>query len=291
MRSVVITGCAGGLGLQAALAFARAGDTVFATVRDLARAGPLRVAAKSEGLKLHIDQLDVARPERFAAYLDEVVVRAGRLDVLVNNAGRLPVGAFEDIDEAELRQVMEVNFFGPVLLTRAALPIMRRQGGGYVIMVSSLSGIAGKAGDSAYTASKFALEGLTESLRHEVMRWDIKTALVEPAQYATDMFRTTASGDQGCCAPDSPYQPLIRAQQESLRRVLDQGRDPRLVGDLLVEISRSNGTQFRWAADEVAERVRAMMWAQDDAARDAFLRGVADIDWWIEGADAPPGAN
>ena len=127
----------------------------------------------------------------FEPYLASVVERAGRLDVLVNNAGVLPVGAFEDQSEADLRAVMEANFFGPALLTRAALPIMRGQLGGYVIMVSSLSGIAGKAGDSPYTASKFALEGLTESLRHEVARWNIKTAPVGRVGTTRDVVHAT----------------------------------------------------------------------------------------------------
>jgi NAD(P)-dependent dehydrogenase (short-subunit alcohol dehydrogenase family) len=284
MANVLITGCGSGLGLEAALAFARAGDTVFATVRDLGRADMLSAAAAAEGLELNIDELDVARPERFEAVLADVQRRAGRLDVLVNNAGRLPVGAFEDIDEAELRRVMEVNFFGPALLTRSALPMMRRQGAGYVIMVSSLSGLAGRAGDTAYAASKFALEGLTEALRHEVMRWNIKTALVEPGSYATGMFRAAPAGG---CTPGSPYLPLIQAQQATLQRNLGQAGDPRHVGELLVEISRSDGRRFRWAADALAERVRMQMWAQDDAERDAFLRAAADVDWWIAGRDAP----
>lgn len=286
-KVVLITGCSSGLGLQAALAFARAGDEVFATVRDPASALELRAAARNAGVAPHIEKLDVSRPDGFAAYVDSVVARAGRLDVLLNNAGVLPVGAFEDLAEAELRAVMEVNFFAPALLTRAVLPVMRRQRDGYIINVSSLSGIAGKAGDAAYTASKFALEGLTEAIRHEVARWSIRTALVEPAQYATRMFRITADGALGSCAADSPYAPLIRAQQAQLRAVLDEGRDPALLGELLVQISRSDGRQFRWAADEVAERVRGRLWALDDGERDAFLRQVAAIDWWIEGANAP----
>jgi NAD(P)-dependent dehydrogenase (short-subunit alcohol dehydrogenase family) len=290
-RTVVITGCSSGLGLNAAIAFAKGGDRVFATVRNLAGAPGLRAAARKAGVSVDIEPLDVTNPKSFDPFVCSVLGRTGRLDVLVNNAGVLPVGAFEDQSEADLRRVMETNFFGPALLTKAVLPVMRGQLGGYVIMVSSLSGIAGKAGDAAYTASKFALEGLTEAMRHEVARWNIRTALVEPAQYATNMFRVTAGGSLGACAPDSPYAPLIRAQQAQLRKVLGQGRDAALIGDLLVKISRSDGTQFRWAADEVAERVRSLMWAQSDSERDGFLRQVGDVDWWVEGADAPPTAS
>ena len=285
-RTVLVTGCSSGLGLHTAIAFAKAGDRVFATVRDAAGASGLNAAARSAGVSLDIAALDVTRPESFGPFVRSVVARTGRLDVLVNNAGMLTVGAFEDHGEADLRRVMETNFFGPALLTRTVLPVMRRQRDGCVIMVSSLSGIAGRAGDAPYTASKFALEGLTEALRHEVARWNIRTALVEPGRYPTNMFRATAGGDLGACGVDSPYAPLIRSQQAQLRRQLGEGSDPSRFGDLLVEISRSDGTRFRWG-DELAERVRSRMWAQGDRERDAFLRQIGDVDWWIAGADAP----
>jgi NAD(P)-dependent dehydrogenase (short-subunit alcohol dehydrogenase family) len=154
-------------------------------------------------------------------------------------------------------------------------------------MISSLSGIAAKAGDSAYSASKFAIEGLTEAMRHEVARWNIKTALVEPGQYATNMFRVTEAGELGYCTAESAYYSLIKSQQEQLRNHLPSGRNPKILGDLLVEISRSDGRRFRWPADDVALRVAKTMWAQDDAQRDRFLRDAAEIDWWISGDDAP----
>ncbi len=286
MRTVVITGCSSGFGLAAAKAFTRAGDVVYATVRDRSRADKLTAAAK-EFDKIRIAELDVCKPATFPAFVDSVIASTGQIDVLVNNAGMLPVGAFEDIDEALLRQVMETNFFGAALLTKAVLPHMRARKSGYVIMISSLSGLAAKAGDSAYSASKFALEGLTEAMRHEVLRWNIKTALVEPAQYATDMFRATASGGVGACGPKSPYYPLIGKQQEELRANLSKGKDPAILAELLVEISKSDGSRFRWPADEIAVRVSKAMLAQDDATRDRFLRNVGDVDWWISGAEQP----
>lgn len=289
MNTVVITGCSGGIGLEAALAFARAGDRVHATMRDTARAGALRSAAATEQLDIPVHALDVTRPDTFAAFVQDIVRSDGRIDVLVNNAGVLPVGAFEDIDESGLRAAMECNFFGPALLTRSVLPQMRAQRSGCIVMISSLSGMAAKAGDAAYSASKFALEGLTEAMRHEVMRWNIRTALVHPAQYNTGMFRTTAQDAPGACGPESPYYPLIQSQQRQLRAALPKGRDPRILGELLVRISRAEGNRFRWPADEVAERVAGKLFALSDAERDRFLRDVAGVDWWIEGAAAPAG--
>ena len=284
MNVVLITGCSSGIGLEAALAFARAGDCVYASMRDVSKAENLTEAADREGLTLNILGLDVTRSETFPKIIERIVDEAGRLDILVNNAGLLPLGAFEDIPESEFRHVMETNFFGSALLTRAALPFMRQQNNGYIIMISSLSGMASKAGDCVYAASKFALEGLTEGLRQEISRWNIKTALVEPGQYATQMFRgvNTTRSD-----PDSPYYPLTSRQIEDLSKQTGAGYPPQNLAELLVRISRSDGTRLRWPADDVAERVMTTVFAQDDAERQTFLRDVANVDWWINGKDQP----
>ena len=159
MSIVLITGCSSGFGLASALAFARAGDTVYASMRDPARGGALREAAQREALDISVVALDVTHPAAIAPCVNEIIKETGRLDVLVNNAGVLRPGAFEDLSDETLREVIDTNFFGPMRLTRAVLPQMRAQRGGYIIMISSLSGIAGLPGDVAYTASKFAIEG------------------------------------------------------------------------------------------------------------------------------------
>ncbi len=290
MQVVLITGCSGGIGLRATLAFARAGYRVIATVRDSSHATALREALATESLDARIETLDVARSDTFAPFVYQLLAREGRLDVLVNNAAVLPVGAAEDLDEGAWRAVMETNFFGPLLLTRAVLPVMRRQRAGCIIMLSSLSGMAARAGDAPYSASKFALEGFTESLRNEVARWNIRTALVHAAHYATGMFRTTAAGGLGYCTPDSPYAPLIERQQRDLRETLSEGRDPSELAALLVHIAGADGSRFRWAADALAERVAQTVFAQDDAERQAFLREVAGVGWWVDG-DVPPAGD
>lgn len=158
-------------------------------------------------------------------------------------------------------------------------------------MVSSLSGFAAKAGDAVYSASKFALEGLTEGMRHEILRWNIKTALVEPAQYATEIFRSVTANNTGEINHRSPYRALVQSQRNDLINTLPGALNPQTLGDLLVEISRSDGARFRWTPDEVSDRVRNIVFAQSDAERDQFLRSVADIDWWIEGRNKPDTAG
>lgn len=282
MKIVLVTGCSSGIGLETALAFAEAGDRVIATVRDPARAGALTSGAASRGVQIEIAKLDVTRSEGFAGFVADLIARHDRIDILVNNAGVLPVGAFEDIGEAELRMVMETNFFGAALLTKAVLPHMRAQGSGHVVMVSSLSGLAGRAGDAAYAASKFALEGLSEALRQEVARWGIRVALVEPAGFATGLF------DRGASVPDSPYAALIAAQQADLRHSLtEKGFDPADLGRLIVAITRTDSPQLRWPADPVAARALGALLAGDDASRRRFLDDVAGVEWWMAGRDGP----
>ncbi|MDX1404062.1 MAG: SDR family oxidoreductase [Woeseiaceae bacterium] len=288
MTVAVITGSNSGFGLHGALAFARHGAVVYASMRDTSRGTELRRIASEESLDIRIRTLDVTKPASFASFIDEVVAEAGRIDVLVNNAGVLKPGALEDLSEATLRLVLETNLVAPLLLSKAVLPQMRKQQDGCIIMISSLSGLAGLPGDVAYTASKFGLEGATEALRHEVDRWGIKLALIEPGMYATGMFNTSKGGllPDGYPA-DSPYRAFVEQRLRALQERLPEANDPAPVGALMVEIAQSDSKQFRWPADPLAEKVLATMLAQDDASRDAFLRDVGASDWWSNGEDAP----
>jgi NAD(P)-dependent dehydrogenase (short-subunit alcohol dehydrogenase family) len=290
MAIVVLTGCSSGFGLEGALAFARRGDGVYATMRDPDKAGDLLEAATRENLELNVRALDVTKPDSFADFVDSVVAESGSIDVLVNNAGILRAGAFEDLTEQAFRDVLETNYVGPMLLAKAVLPQMRSQNSGYIINISSLSGIAGLAGDVAYTGSKFAIEGATEALRHEVDRWGIKVALVQAALYATNIF--TPSLPEEAVLPadypqDSPYRSLVEVRLNDVREKMADALHPRIVGKLLVRIAESDGSKLRWPADDLSKMVLSKMHGQDDLERDAFLRGAAGIDWWSEGSEAP----
>ncbi len=283
MSVVVITGCSSGIGLEAALAFARNGDTVYATMRDVSRGTKLQSTADAEGLDIQIAALDLTRADDFPEIIGGISDASGHIDVLVNNAGINLVGALEDLDEDELRAIFETNLIGPLLLTRAVLPGMRAQRSGYIIMMSSLSGIAGLPGDVAYTASKFGLEGATEALRHEVDRWGIHVALVQAGMYSTGMFGYERSPDSALPAsypPDSPYQQLIDARMTDIRSRIADASHPRNVGELFVRIANSDGNQLRWPADEISEQVLDAVFAHSDQERDEYLRKIADSEWW-----------
>lgn len=290
MSVVVITGANGGIGLAAVRAFARRGNTVIAAARKPEQAGALQDLANDPDSNVHLQALEITATDRFARFVEQVVQHHGRIDVLVNNAGMHRAGALEDVDEAILHKVMAVNCLGPLLLSKAVLPVMRNQRSGLIIMMSSLSGIAGLPGDVPYTASKFALEGAAEALRLEVARWGIRVALVQGGLYATGIMDANLPPDAQLphhYPAQSPYRPLVAWQLAQLRQRLPEAFDPAGVAELFVEIAQGESSQLRWPADEVAQRVLDTMLGQTDAERRAFLEQVAEVDWWLQGHSEP----
>lgn len=183
-----ITGTSSGFGRALADAALDRGDRVVATARD---PGQLHDLAVDDGV--HVIALDVTDPEQRLNAVDQAVQKVGRIDVLVNNAGRTQVGAVEETTEDELRSLFELHFFAPVALTRAVLPHMRAQGGGAIVQMSSVGGQITAPGFGAYCATKFALEGITQALHDEVAPLGIRTVIVEPGAFRTGLFRPDAA--------------------------------------------------------------------------------------------------
>ena len=183
-RVWMITGTSSGFGRAIADAVLARGDRLMATAR---RAEALADLADHE--RAHVAALDVTDPGAREAAVAEAIERFGRIDVLVNNAGRTQVGAVEETTDEELRFLFELHFFAPAALTRAVLPHMRRQGSGAIVQMSSVGGQVTAPGFGAYCATKFALEGLTETLRDEVAGFGIHTLIVEPGAFRTGLFR------------------------------------------------------------------------------------------------------
>jgi NAD(P)-dependent dehydrogenase (short-subunit alcohol dehydrogenase family) len=187
-RVWLITGASSGFGRAIAEAALERGDVVAATSRNKDALSDL---AREEGV--HPVSLDVTDAAQREAAVAETLERFGRLDVLVNNAGRTQVGAVEETTDEEFRALFDLHFFGPAALTRAVLPQMRRQGSGAIVQMSSVGGQVTAPGFSAYCATKFALEGLTETLRDEVAGFGIRTLIVEPGAFRTGLFRPGAA--------------------------------------------------------------------------------------------------
>jgi NAD(P)-dependent dehydrogenase (short-subunit alcohol dehydrogenase family) len=185
-RVWLITGASSGFGRAITQAALDRGDSVAAGVRTTNAFGGL-----PDGV--HPVALDVTAADQREAAVAETLERFGRVDVLVNNAGRTQVGAVEETTEDELRALFELHFFAPVALTRLVLPHMRRQGGGAIVQMSSVGGQTTAPGFGAYCATKFALEGLTETLHDEVAAFGIRTLIVEPGAFRTGLFRPGAA--------------------------------------------------------------------------------------------------
>jgi NAD(P)-dependent dehydrogenase (short-subunit alcohol dehydrogenase family) len=183
-----ITGASSGFGQAIAEAALARGDSVVATARRLDALGDL---ARHE--RVHPLRLDVTDAAQGDEAIAEALERFGRIDVLVNNAGRTQVGAVEETSDEELRDLFELHFFAPAALTRAFLPIMRMQRGGVIVQMSSVGGQVTAPGFGTYCATKFALEGLTETLRDEVAAFGIRTLIVEPGAFRTGLFRPDAA--------------------------------------------------------------------------------------------------
>ncbi|CAB4910853.1 MAG: SDR family NAD(P)-dependent oxidoreductase [Actinobacteria bacterium] len=182
MKVWFITGTSRGFGKIWTQAALERGDKVVATARDLAPLDDLVAKFGDSILPLKLDVTDKAAVE---AAVQQAHDHFGRLDVIVNNAGYGHMGYFEELTEAEIRAQFETNVFGPIWVTQAALPILRAQGSGHIIQVSSLSGLTASGGMGLYSGSKWALEGMTEALSQEVRKFGIKVTLIEPGGYAT----------------------------------------------------------------------------------------------------------
>src|SRR5437763_2003691 len=180
----LVTGAARGLGTDIAKAALSAGHAVVATGRDVARvAAALGASENLLSVKLDVTSLDDAK-----AAVADTLARFGRLDVVVNNAGNFYAGFFEELSPQQVRSQLETLLFGPMNVTRAALPVMRKQRAGLVVTISSTAGISGLAFCTAYAAAKFGVEGWMESLAPEVRQFGIRTMLVEPGFFRTELL-------------------------------------------------------------------------------------------------------
>ena len=247
---ILITGCSSGFGLLTAVALAAKGNIVYATMRDTSRQNDLLTAATKHGCHVIVRPLDVTKPNEIKNVVDEIVTTHRRIDVLINNAGYGLGGFFEDLTEEEIRAQMETNFFGVQAVTRAVIPIMRHYKQGKIINISSIAGLCGTPSLGAYNASKWALEGFSESLYHELSLFGIKVVLVEPGSYPTKIFTDNAKYAQNFNNPQSPYYQLsqqLRAFVLKSKQIAV--KDPWEVVWLIERIVRMKNPKLRYISD------------------------------------------
>jgi NAD(P)-dependent dehydrogenase (short-subunit alcohol dehydrogenase family) len=245
-KIAIITGSSSGFGLLTSVELAKAGFRVVATMRDLGRREKLDTAAGEAGVAAKIDvrALDVTQIDAIPGLVENVVQDYGRIDVLVNNAGFVVAGFAEDIKLEELRMQFETNFFGTVAMTKAVLPVMRKQSSGHIIQVSSVGGMLGTLSLSSYSASKHALEGWSESLRVELNPLGIKVVLIEPGAFATDIWtRGVVMGKEVVkqTSPNHQRSLRMRATVQNLPKA-----DPAVVAKKIVAIAQDPNPRLRY---------------------------------------------
>jgi NAD(P)-dependent dehydrogenase (short-subunit alcohol dehydrogenase family) len=245
----LITGAGRGLGAYITKAALAAGHAVVATGRDV----PKVAAAVGNHDNLLIIKLDVTRPQDAQKAVEAAVAKFGGIDILVNNAGNFFAGFFEELDPEQVRNQIETLLFGPMNVTRAALPVMRKQRSGLVLTISSTAGIAGQMFCTAYAAAKFGIEGWMESLTPEIAPFGIRTMLVEPGFFRTELLTNDST---------TYAQPAIDDYAERTKEIVaawksmdgKQGGDPAKLADALVKLIALKEPPTRFAAGADAVR-------------------------------------
>lgn len=281
MGTILITGASRGIGAHLAQRLAASGHTVYAGMR---RPGNAPVAAPeptgSQPGEIRPVALDVTAPESVAAAVARIDAETDGVDLLVNNAGVAWFAPAEEMSERVLRETLETNFFGAVSCAQAVLPRMRERGQGCIVTVSSIAAAFGLPLESAYCASKSAVEAFSESLRHEVARFGIRVAVVEPGITAGGLS-TSIADPQAPAA--SPYEPLITHTFAFYDAAQSELESPDLIVDAIRSIWDDPDPPFRHRLGRYAAMIEALERA-GEAEASAGLRDALGIGWWCGGA-------
>jgi NAD(P)-dependent dehydrogenase (short-subunit alcohol dehydrogenase family) len=272
----VVTGSSAGIGLTTSLALARNGYFTYATMRNLAKRDSIQSIAEKQHLPVRIVQLDVTDENSVKNAIQSIISASGRIDLLVNNAGYGLTGAFEDIGIDEIKALYEANVFGVIRVTQTVLPIMRKQRSGRIINISSGAGRIGYPGGSAYVSSKFALEGLSESMAFEVEQFGIKTVLVEPGFVRTN-FADNIVIARKAQEPNSPYSQMMQMMSSNRDRMFENASDADLVAAVVVEAATTKEPNLRYlAGKDVQQMVAAKKSMSDEEFHKMVKQGTMD---------------
>ena len=244
-KVVIVTGASGGIGKACASYLAANGYRVYGTSRSTSEEG-------ADYGPVHMVKMDITDPESISKAVGLIMGREGRIDALINNAGFHVVGPLECLPIGEIESCWRTNCLGAIQACREVLPIMRNQGSGHIVNISSVGGVVGLAFQGAYSSSKFALEGMTESLRAEVRRFGIRVSLVEPSDIRHQD-----------CRSDSP---VSREYEESFNRVMkiawadeEKGYPPERIGPLIQRILNKRNPRARYTFGQAFQRAVPML--------------------------------
>src|SRR5918911_386709 len=252
-KVAVVTGSSTGIGYETSLILARNGFLTYATMRNLNKSQNLKSTATKENLPIRIKYLDVTDDASVKDAIQAISSETGQVDVLVNNAGYGLNGAFEDLAMDEIKSQYETNVFGLIRTTQAVLPIMRRQKSGTIVNISSGAGRFGFPGGSAYVSTKFAVEGLSESMSYELEPFGIKVVIVEPGVIRTN-FGNGLVVPRKSQDPNSPYSQMMQKIANSFQELMKNSSSPDLVANVVLKAVKDENPNLRYLAGNDVEQ-------------------------------------
>jgi NAD(P)-dependent dehydrogenase (short-subunit alcohol dehydrogenase family) len=277
----VVTGSSSGIGFETALLLARSGFHTYATMRNLEKSKNITEIANTEKLPLQVVQLDVDDDRSVKNAINKIVAAAEnkRIDVLVNNAGYGLFGSLEDTLIEEIKAQFETNFFGVIRVTQQVLPVMRKQNsGGTIVNVSSVGGRIGVPVLSAYQSTKFALEGLSESLSYELEPFRISVVIIEPGFIRTNIINSSTSAEKAL-DPKSPYFPLMQKVKNHFKSMMENASSsspPEEVAKVILQAITSENPQLRYTVgNDAATIIQARMNMPDKEFRKMVIQNFS----------------
>ena len=270
-KIAVVTGSSSGIGLETALHLAKNGFKTYATMRNTNKSDEIKQRSQSENLPIEILQLDVTDDASVTNAINSIVEKEGQINVLVNNAGYAILGSVEDISPEELRDQFETNVFGVYRTTAAVLPTMRRQKNGRIITIGSIAGFTGMPIASAYVASKFAIEGFTESLRHEVSPFGIHASVIEPGVIKTHIMKGGPVAKKSM--ENSTYSEITQAIGKTMGEMMEnQSSPPSVVAEAVLVAATTENPETRYTAGEDAKMIQQARKTKSDQEFEDFIR-------------------
>jgi NAD(P)-dependent dehydrogenase (short-subunit alcohol dehydrogenase family) len=274
-KVAVITGSSSGIGLETSLTLARNGFLTYATARSLKKGAIINtLATDKEKLPIKVVQLDVTDNQSVNNAIQTIVSETGRIDILVNNAGYGLGGALEDLSIEEIKNLYETNVFGLIRVTQIVLPIMRKQQSGIIVNMSSGAGLFGYPGGSAYVSTKFAVEGLSESMSYELEPFGIKVVLIEPGFIRTNFANAMVIAKKAQ-DPSSPYSQMMQRIAANSSKMAMNGSSVDVVAKVILEAVTSKNPNLRYLAGKDVETWAANKKTMSDTEFYNMIKNVA----------------
>jgi NAD(P)-dependent dehydrogenase (short-subunit alcohol dehydrogenase family) len=272
-KVALVTGSSSGMGFTTAVMLARAGIHTYASMRNLKKSKTITDLANKENLPLQVIQLDVNDDESVKDAIAKIVTEKDRIDVLVNNAGYGLFGSIEDVSIEEMKAQFETNFFGVMRVTQLVLPIMRKQKSGTIVNVSSVGGRISLPVLSAYNSTKFALEGLSESMSYELEPFGIKVVIIEPGVIRTNIMNSSIFAKKAQ-DPKSPYFSLIQKVESNFKSMMEnKSSPPEEVAKVILGALTSKNPQLRYTVgDDAATMIQARVNMSDNEFKKMIMQ-------------------